>query len=93
MNEKIKQDYGDQGNQIDINAVFDRTIGMVRDDTQRIIETPTELDEVSKTAREKTLRKSAAHAIWLIEQRRSRYEERRSQFEKKGGFWARLFRR
>ena len=97
MNEKIKQDYGDQP---DINEVFNRTIMKIIDNTQHALETPTELDEVSKTARERALRESAAHAIWLVEERRSRYEERRSryeerrsQFEKKGGFWARLFRR
>ena len=93
MSEKIKRDYGDQGNQIDIDAVFDRTIGMVRDDTQRTIETPTELDEVGATVRERSLRQLGENAVYLLEQRRSQYEQRCSQFEKKGGFWARLFRR
>ena len=76
MNKEIKRGQADRGNQIDINAVFDRTIGMVRDNTQRIIETPTELDEVGATARERSLRQLGENAVHLLEQRLSRFKEK-----------------
>ena len=74
MGKKIRREQSDRIKEIlaivDTNEVFDRAIMKIFDNTQRIIETPTGLDEVGKAAREQTLRKSAALAIRLVEQRR-----------------------
>jgi len=74
MSEKDKQGQHDQS---DICAVFDNTIGLVRDNTQRVMEAPTGLDEEGRRRREESLRSLGETAISLLEQRRSRFEEKR----------------
>ena len=74
MSERDRQGQHDQS---DICAVFDNTIGWVRDNTQRVMETPTGLDEEGRMRREESLRSIGETAIDLLKQRRSRFEEKR----------------
>lgn len=71
MSKEINQGQGDQ---TDIDVVFSRTIEMIRDDTQRVINTPTELDEVGETARKEALRQLGENAVHVLEQRRLRFK-------------------